>query len=392
MMKFKKTLPLLIICILLSGCWDKVEIDRRSLISIISIDVGEQAGKEKELKSLNPNEPFTSMDLKKLRVTFGAPDISQLGPNKEGTAKDMYITTDGYSMQDAVDKAALKSSRDIRFSHSKLLVLGKELTTYPEILREVVDYLQREPALNRNMYVMISDGKSEEYIKHKPSMEKNIENYISGLIENTNRNSSILPVTLNEFLTLLSENGNAMLPRMTIEKDKNELKISGVGIIKDYKYKGELSTIETANLEMLRGKLKGGRKVIYKNGHPIDIVIDGIDRKISVNNQDGKFIFDISLDIEGELKDYYVGGEIFSKKVLQALQENLNNSIKQECEDVIKITQRELEVDPVGIREYVEKYHPSIWKEIKGNWSQTYSSATINVNVNSNIRRIGVVK
>lgn len=391
-MKFKKTLPLLIICILLSGCWDKVEIDRRSLISIISIDVGEQAGKEKELKNLNPNEPLTSMDLKKLRVTFGAPDISQLGPNKEGTAKDMYITTDGYSMQDTVDKAALKSSRDIRFSHSKLLVLGKELTTYPEILREVVDYLQREPALNRNMYVMISDGKAEEYIKHKPSMEKNIENYISGLIENTNRNSSILPVTLNEFLTLLSENGNAMLPRMTIEKDKNELKISGVGIIKDYKYKGELSTVETANLEMLRGKLKSGRKVIYKNGHPIDIVIDGIDRKISVNNQDGKFIFDISLDIEGELKDYYVGGEIFSKNVLQALQENLNNSIKQECEDVIKITQRELEVDPVGIREYVEKYHPSIWKEIKGNWSQTYSSATIKVNVNSNIRRIGVVK
>jgi spore germination protein len=291
-----------------------------------------------------------------------------------------------------VDKAALKSSRDISFSHIKLLVLGKELTTYPEILREVVDYLQREPALNRNMYVMISDGKAEDYVKHRPTMEKNIENYISGLVENTTKNNAIFPVTLNEFLILLSENGNALLPRMTIEKDKNELKISGVGIIKDYKYKGDLSTIETTNLEMLRGKLKGGRKVVYRNGHPIDFVIDGVNRKISMNNQDGKLTFNISLDIEGELKDYYVGEEVFSKDTLKELQGNLNNAIKQECEEVVKITQSEFEVDPIGVREYVEKYQPSVWKQVEHNWSNVYSNATINIIVNSNIRRIGVVK
>lgn len=391
-MKYKKVIVIILSCILLSGCWDKIEIDRRSLISIISVDIGEQAGKEKELKNLSPDEPFTGMDLKKLKVTFGAPDISQLGPDKGGTAKDMYTTTDAYSMQDAVDKVALKSSRDISFSHIKLLVLSKDLTTYTEILKEIVDYLQREPSLNRNMYVVISDGKAEEYIKHKPTMEKNIENYISGLIENTTRRTSILPVTLNEFLTLLSENGNAMLPRMTIEKDKNELGISGVSIIKDYKYKGDLSAIETANLEMLRGKIKGGRKTIYKNGHPIDIVIDGVERKISMDNQQGKLTFSISLDIEGELKDYYVGGEIFSRNMLQSLQQNLNNSVKQECAQVVQITQREFGVDPIGIREYVEKYHPSLWKQIENNWSEVYSSATINVIVNSNIRRIGVVK
>lgn len=391
-MKCKKVIVIILSCILLSGCWDKVEIDRRSLISIIGIDVGEQAGKEKELKNLSPDEPFTGMDLKRLKVTFGAPDISQLGPDKGGTAKDMYITTDAYSMQNAVDKTTLKSSRDIRFSHIKLLVLSKDLTTYPEILKEIVDYLQREPSLNRNIYVVMSDGKAEEYIKHKPTMEKNIENYISGLIENTTRSTSILPVTLNEFLTLLSENGNAMLPRMTIEKDKNELGISGVSIIKDYKYKGDLSTIETANLEMLRGKLKGGRKTIYKNGHPTDIVIDSVERKISMDNQQGKLTFSISLDIEGELKDYYVGGQLFSRNMLESLQQNLNNSVKQECAQVVQITQREFGVDPIGIREYVEKYHPSLWKQVKNNWSETYSSATINVIVNSNIRRIGVVK
>jgi spore germination protein len=390
-MKLKKIIPILLICILMSGCWDKVEIDKRNLVSIIGVDVGEQAGKEKELKELSPNESFTSMDLKKLKITLGAPNISELVPNQGGTAKDMYITTDAYSMQDAVHKASLKSSRDINFSHVRLLVLSKDLMTHPEIAREVIDYLQREPSLNRNMYVVLSYGKAEDYIKFKPPMEKNIENYINGLIENSKQNN-ILPITLNEFLVLLSENGNAMLPRLTIEQDKNNLKVSGVGIIKDYKYKGDLSPIQTSNLEMLRGKLKGGRKVVYRNGHPIDFVIDGVDRKISMDNQEGKLTFNISLNIEGELKDYYVGGEVFSKDTLKELQDNLNNAIKQECEEVVKITQSEFEVDPIGVREYVEKYQPSVWQQVENNWASVYSNATINIIVNCNIRRVGVVK
>ena len=49
-MKFKKILPVILSCVLLSGCWDKVEIDRLNFISTIAIDPGEDIGKEKELK------------------------------------------------------------------------------------------------------------------------------------------------------------------------------------------------------------------------------------------------------------------------------------------------------------------------------------------------------
>lgn len=391
-MKLRKIIPLFLICILLSGCWDKVEIDRKSLISVVGIDAGEQIGKENELKILKPDEPFTAMDVKKLRVTFGAPDISKLGPDKGGTAEDIYITTDAYSMQDAISKAALRSSRDLKFSHIKLLVLSKDLMDYPEVVKEVIDYLQREPALDKMMYVVLAEGKAEDYIKFKPSMEKNIESYIGGLVENPTANAAILPVTLNEFLILLSQNGNAMLPNIVIEQDKKELKISGVGLIKDYKIKGYLTPIETSNLEMLRGKLKGGRKVIYRNGHPIDITIDSANRKISMDNENGKLLFYVKVNLEGQIRDYYVGDEIFSKDILAYLQENLNKSTKQECEQVIKLTQQEFGVDPVGFREYVEKFHPSIWKQIKNRWGEMYKNAVITVDVDSNIRRIGVIK
>ena len=47
-MKLRRIVSLFLICILLSGCWDKVEIDRKSLISIIGIDIGEDIGKKKK--------------------------------------------------------------------------------------------------------------------------------------------------------------------------------------------------------------------------------------------------------------------------------------------------------------------------------------------------------
>lgn len=390
-MKLKKMLPLLLICTVFTGCWDKVEIDKKSLISTMAIDAGEQIGKEKELKGLKPNEPFTAMEIKKIHVTLGTPDISKLGPNKGPTAEDVYIDTDAYSMQDAISKASSKSSRVIGFSHIRLLVLSSELLYHPDTFKEVVDYLQRQPALDREMMVAISKGKAEDYIKYKPKMEKNIENYITGLMDNTTRNT-VLPVSLNDFLTSLNENNNAILPCIDMDKDKKELKISGVGLIKDYRLKGYLEPIETANLEMLRGKASGVKRVIYMDGHPIDASVDSVGKKIRMKNVDDKLVFDIDVDLEGEVKGDYMEKTLYSKDVINSIEQNFDKSIEEECEQVVKITQNEFELDPIGINEYVKKYHPKIWEQKKNNWPETYKNSVINVNVHTKIRRIGVVK
>ena len=41
-------------------------------------------------------------------------------------------------------------------------------------------------------------------------------------MESSKRNASILPVTLNEFLILLGDNGNAIIPTIKIDKEKRD--------------------------------------------------------------------------------------------------------------------------------------------------------------------------
>lgn len=393
-MKWKKVIPILLICVLLCGCWDKEEIDRRLFISTIGIDAGEEIGKSDELKKIKPDEPFPETEIKRLNITYAFPALSKLGPEKGGggTVEESTINTDAYSLEDAFVKSTSKASRSISFGHTQLIIIGKQFLSYPDVVKEAIDYLQREPSLNRNMYIMIADGKVEQFVKFKPEMEKNIQAYISGLMLSSNKNATILPITLNEFLMLLGENGNAFAPVMTLDMNKKELKLTGLGLIKNYSLVGQLTPTETADLEILRGKLKGGTKVIYKEGHPLNFAIEGLERKISLQEQGGRLIYTINIKLEGQIKEYYTGKQIFSKKFIDEIQDDYNKSIKEECEKVSVITQKKFDTDPIGLREYTQKYHPGIYKKYSNNWNETYKSAQINVRVDTKVRRIGAVK
>jgi len=391
-MKFKIGLPIILSCVLLSGCWDKVEIDRLNFISTIAIDPGKDISKEKELKSINPEDPFAEGQIKKINVTYGFPDMSMLGAGKSGSAQEKYINTEAYSMEDAASEAMAKSSRDIYMGHAKLVILSSNLLEHKDTVKEIVDYLQRNPNINRMMDVVVSDGKAEDYVKFKPMTENSAEYYISGLMANSKRNSRIMSINLNEFLILLSENGNVLLPRITLEKEKNELILTGAAIIKDYEIKGYFTPIELMDIQLLSDKFNIGKKVIYIDGHPVDYIINGYERKMRVEEEGGKLVINIDLGLEGQINGYYVDKKILGKEELQSLQNTFNRSISEECKKIMQTAKGEFEIDPFGVREHIEKFKPSLWNKIEKDWIEKYKNATVVVNVKTEIRRIGAVQ
>ncbi|QGU94115.1 Ger(x)C family spore germination protein [Clostridium bovifaecis] len=394
-MKLKKGVVLILACCFLSGCWDKVEIDRRSFISTIAVDTGKDIGDEEKFKEIRSNEVFKEEDFKKLNVTFGFPDISELGPQKGSTAKEQIVTTEAFSMQDSVTRLASKMSRSVYTGHSKLLILSDQIMEYPETVKEVFDFLERQPDINRMMLVVIAKGKAEDFVNFQPSMEKNIESYISGLMESGISNFNVLPTRMNDVLISSYKNKNAIIPTIEFDKvDKNKLIISGVALIKDYKLDGYLTPSEDASLEILRGKIKGGKEVILKEGHPIELQITGIKRNISLvddaNPQKLKFTIDVLL--EGQLKGYYIDSDIFSEGEIEKIQDNFNDVIERKCEKVARIIQEQHTIDAIGLKEYVEKFRPGLYKRIKNNWEEVYKNANIDVTVSTKARRLGITK
>ena len=79
-----------------------------------------------------------------------------LGPGKSGSAEEKFITTDAYSMEDASSEAMSKSSRDIT-GHTKLLILSNNILEHKDTLKEIVDYFQRNPNINRMLDIVVSE-------------------------------------------------------------------------------------------------------------------------------------------------------------------------------------------------------------------------------------------
>lgn len=381
----------LIIPFVFTGCWDRVEIDRRAFVSTIAIDTGDDINQGKKLKKIKKDEPFEESMSKRLNVTYGYPDISELGPTKGAAASEKKISTEAYSMEDSLSEATKKSSRNIHLGHTKVLILSDAILQYPDVVKEIMDYFSRNADINRMMKIVITKGNAEKFQSFKPEMEKNFQTYITGIMENNDRNSSVLPMTLNEFISLISENGNAVVPYVEMDKDKDEIILYGTAVIKNYRMLGVLNSVETSNLEILRGKSKGGNKVLYREGHPVDYIIEDVQRKFDLKNLDKDNLqLNVNIRIEGSISGFTIQKNVLQSKLIREYEESFNNSLSEECEKIIQTFQEKYSLDPLSIKEYLEKFHPYKYKRIKNNWEYVFKKAKINVNVHTKIRRTGI--
>ncbi len=377
----------LIFSIFFTGCWDKSEIERRIFISTIGVDSSKDI--DKELKDYSKDK-FSEKTIKKIKVTYGFPDISGFSPSKAIIEKDSTLTVDTYSMEGALIEASSKSSRSIYLGHTRLLLLSKDLFQYPDTVKEIMDYISREPKLNRKINMVITEGNTEQFMKAQFDVDKHIQTYISGIIDNSESTSKVLGVTLNDFLVSMKERNKGLLPMLKVDRGSGELKLSGMAVIDDYEFKGELNDVETTNLELLRGNMKKGVKVICMEGHPYDYEINKVKKEIEVTQNQDNISVDIYLHLNGEIKDRYSGNNKLKLEEVKLLEEALDKNIRDECEKLVKNTQQNIGVDIIGIDEYIKKFKPNLWKQLQDSYKEQYVKTEVRIFVESTIRSIGI--
>ncbi|WP_392486197.1 Ger(x)C family spore germination protein [Haloimpatiens sp. FM7315] len=388
----KKKYLIMSVCVIIMelffcGCWDKVEIDKRVFISTIGIDIGEDIEKSKTIQSSQLEFLSNKADFKKLKVSYSFPDLKKV---KDGLAETESKSVDAYSLTDASNKFAVQSSRSLYMGHTKLLMFSSDLLKYKDTVKEIIDYIKRQPDFNRTVLVLVCEGKLEDYYKLKPKMEKNLEDYIMGIMSNSQENSAIPEVNLNEFLYTLSENGNSLVPMISINKNKNEVMLKNMAIIKDYEMVGKLGEEDVAQRQMLNGKLKSGSKVVLYESHPVDYIIDGSNRNIKFFKANGKFVFNININLEGKINACFPETKLLSEKNLDQIESKINKLVEEESKRFIEVSKEKYKSDFIGLDDHLKKYHPKVWNEVKDNSKEKLRNSVIIVNVKSDIRRVGV--
>lgn len=380
---------------MLSGCWDKVEIDQRGFVEVVMIDPA-PPGSEEEIGEAAKEIPGISMQQSDMiKVTYVFPNTGLLAGQGGGGGNESGFTS-LLSVAENISKANrlvdARVSRRLYFGHTQIIILSQELFKNTKKTKEVIDYLRRDPQFNRTIRLLITDGDASKIAGIKPKVEKLLFRYINGIIDNEDTNGRIIDINLTEFIAMITQpEATAIIPKVSVKGD--ELKISGAAVIKDFKLSGYISEYESLYFNTLQGTRSGGVESVNFEGSSVEFTSNNTTRKLELLNSDPNNLeIEIDVKIEGILMGSEFDKELFDADTINKIEREFNKMSDESCRLVIKKLQKEYKADALSISAYLRKFHPDIWDKVKERWEEIYSNIKITPRMDYRIRRIGTVK
>jgi spore germination protein KC len=217
--------------------------------------------------------------------------------------------------------------------------------------------------------------------------------YITGITENIDYTSKVLKLSLADMVIMLADQkGSLVIPKITPGKD--EVKMNGAGVIKDYKLIGYLGDQEVAVYNWLTDKARGGNISVEYKDVSVAFRHFTFSRDIKLSKvEGGKIYLNYNMETEGSVEEYMLGKKILDDAVLNEVDKELEKRIEGESEKLIKKFQQEFRVDLIGARDYLSKYQPELFKTIEKDYEKYFTdNIVIKVTADVHVRRVGLIK
>ncbi|WP_219838399.1 Ger(x)C family spore germination protein [Paenibacillus sp. R14(2021)] len=370
----KLLLVLLACCLLLTGCWDRQELNNRLF------DIG------------------GGIDLRKdgtyaLSVQFVLP---QKVMENTSTAQSYIIeTSTGANVFDAVLKLQQKLSRKVTRGQRRNLYVGEELAMrgFPNLL----DSLTRDPdnRIRTDLWI-VKDGTALEAIKIPYPLEKipaiaplKIRQAIGTSIGNS----------LIDYLIAANEPGSSpTLPAIEIEENKElrkkTVKFYGRAIFNaEHMLVGYCNLRESAHRLWVINQLNSlGLTVKLPGGEGLFSVEVTHARGRTKARLDADRRVHIQVDLTGQaiLRENNTNLDLTVMHNLKLFEDAMNRSTEKELAQLTRKTQKKYKSDIFGFGEAMNRQHPGLWPSLEPKWPQLYADAVIEFKAHTVIQRIGL--
>lgn len=402
----------LLLCCVLTGCYDSREIDDEVYAVSIGVDKGVD---------------------NKLRITIQYPTYkSETGgsgsePGKQGSANlqsgSNIDTIEAPTIIEGIDMYGMTISRRVSLMHAKMLVLSEDLA------REGVGYFmgafKRFRELRSTMAIAVVSGKAEDFILENKSniggsiskateqmfLEAVYSNYFpvvrfsdfyKAMISTYSqpiatyggvndfskmRNTNVKSPTLNVLQGFLPGN----LPRRGDVKSE----FTGTAVFDGDKMVGSLDSYETTYYLMMIGKFPIGAVTLVDPHAPGKAIVldmrNGRTPKIKAYFIQGRPVIDVYLNMEADVESIQSRINYEDLGKIQELNLYIRDNLLKGMQALVKKTQVELNSDIFGYGRYVAANFGTIQDWEKYKWLNHYKEAKVNINLEVNIRRTGLM-
>jgi len=373
--------------LLLSGCWDKREINELAIANAISIDK-----KDDEYHVAAQVVLPTELSMK----------------GGMGSSPVTLYEASGESVNEAIRKLTQVSPRFIYLGHLRIVVISEELAK--EGIATTVDFLSRGWELRSDFYMIVSkDRDAKEILNVQTSLEQIPANELFNILHTSEVNySSTVAVNFFDLKTNLEREGKEGVltgveilgdPKKGSSKQNVEtivpeakLKFQELAVFKKDKLVGWLNEQESKGYNEITNQVKSTIGLVScPEGGKVSIHTKKYNSKIKSKATNNIPKIEIKVNIVANLGEVSCDIDLTKEKTVKMLEQEYEKEIKNDIQETIKFVQQKYQSDIFGFGAAIYKKDPQQWKKVKGNWDEVFAELQVNVEVDAQISHFGSI-
>jgi len=358
----------LVMILLLSGCFDRRELDTIAIVVGAGLDKGREEGN--------------------VRVTLQIANIGSSEQSDPQTASNeassfVNVTEEGPAVNYAVRNMQSKVSRLIYLAHNKVIVIGEEMAKTG--INNVLDFFVRASEARLTVNLLVAEGKAGEILSTSAYLEQLPGTEIQELIRDQEITSTAPIITELDFIgTMIEKSVEAFAPLIKIVEENGEkhLKISGTAVFKDSKMVGKFDEYETQGMLHVQDRFQRG--VLFVRIQDTPATIEILDAKTQLRPEvftDGTIMMHMKLNVTAGLGDQGEGVNLFTPENMEMVKNAVSDAIKDQIARAIEKA-KEYDADIFGFGKKLSRYSPEQWKEMAEQWDNLCRSVQYDVEVN----------
>ena len=370
-----KKILLIFLCfsmIFMTACWDMIDLEDRILPYSLAIDLSTNDSK-------NP-----------LLFCFSYPNINALGKNPTQEELVYIINVNAKSLFDATNELTSREHHPIFLKHLNVLLMSEAVFTNEMHLRQILDGIQRDYLINKMLYLLITKASAQDLLEKKleSKRQETIEGLFVSLLHNEQESNKFTPIRIMEFIHDIDKRKVAVIP---LAASVDDIEMAGGGLFKDYKFVGYIDEDMNRDVCILNDKAHTTELCLDYNKINLSLQLTHINSKKRLVKED-ELKFEYNIKIDGQIQEYILdeNKKIDSSEVTEDMEKAINKFIESQLSSTVEKLQKEYNADVLGILEYLNKFHPKIYKEVEANWDSIFPHIDIDVKVNVKIRRRGL--
>ncbi|GEN35586.1 Ger(x)C family spore germination protein [Aneurinibacillus danicus] len=365
--------------LLLSGCWDRTEVNDLAIITAAGFDVTDDHKLELSVNIFITNP------------SGGEQMGGMSGGDGGGAGQFIVRSAAGLTMADAVSKLQQMLPRKVFWGHNEVFIFGERLAK--QGVDEPIEYLTRHPDARERANVFVSKGLAKDVLQLQPSIERNTAEVLREMA----KSQTGLNITVKELAQMLAGKANAaVIPWVEIEQAQGTQKatpfISGTAVVKNGKMVGRMNDYTTRGIMWLRNEVKSATVTVSPKGTKgyVSLYLIKSHTELVPHIDGDNWSVTVKIETQDDIVENTTDLNLMEPEHTQELETELGTDIENRVKKALTKAQEEMNADIFNFADAFYRKYPKEWNQAKDRWDEIFPEVEVKLETNPKVTRVGL--